>query len=59
MTTVYQLKPRFQHLLRPWPRRLAARGVTPNAITGRLLGIRLGFCRRSARAKPGKASSAA
>jgi len=33
MPTVYDLKPRFQDLLRPVVRGLAARGVTPNQIT--------------------------
>ncbi|MGE5385853.1 MAG: CDP-alcohol phosphatidyltransferase family protein [Betaproteobacteria bacterium] len=33
MISVYQLKPRFQSLLRPVVRRLAAAGVTANAVT--------------------------
>lgn len=33
MPSVMQLKPWFQSLLRPLCRRLAARGVTPNALT--------------------------
>lgn len=33
MPSVYDLKPRFQGLLRPLMRRLAALGLTPNAIT--------------------------
>jgi CDP-diacylglycerol---glycerol-3-phosphate 3-phosphatidyltransferase len=33
MPSVYDLKPRFQALLRPLMRRLAAAGVTPNAVT--------------------------
>jgi CDP-diacylglycerol--glycerol-3-phosphate 3-phosphatidyltransferase len=33
VTTIYDLKPRFQALLRPIVRRLAARGVTANQIT--------------------------
>jgi CDP-diacylglycerol--glycerol-3-phosphate 3-phosphatidyltransferase len=33
MRTIYDLKPRFQNLLRPLVRRLAAAGVTPNQIT--------------------------
>jgi len=33
MVSVYQLKPRFQALLRPAVRWLAARGVTANAVT--------------------------
>lgn len=33
MISVYQLKPRFQALLRPFVRRLAAAGVTANAVT--------------------------
>lgn len=33
MTSIYQLKPRFQALLRPLVRRLAAAGVTANAVT--------------------------
>lgn len=33
MLTVYQLKPAFQGLLRPAVGRLAAAGVTPNAVT--------------------------
>lgn len=33
MTSIYQLKPGFQALLRPLVRRLAAAGVTANAVT--------------------------
>ena len=33
MPSVYDLKPRFQNLLRPLMRRLAAVGLTPNAVT--------------------------
>src|SRR5256714_11677267 len=33
MASVYDLKPRFQNLLRPLMRRLAAIGLTPNAVT--------------------------
>jgi CDP-diacylglycerol--glycerol-3-phosphate 3-phosphatidyltransferase len=33
MPSVYGLKPRFQNLLRPLMRRLAAAGLTPNAVT--------------------------
>src|SRR5436853_3966609 len=33
MASVYDLKPRFQNLLRPLMRRLAAAGLTPNAVT--------------------------
>ncbi|MEM8628023.1 MAG: CDP-alcohol phosphatidyltransferase family protein, partial [Pseudomonadota bacterium] len=33
MVSVYQLKSRFQALLRPAVRWLAARGVTANAVT--------------------------
>ncbi len=33
MATIYQLKPRFQALLRPVARRLARAGCTPNAVT--------------------------
>lgn len=33
MASIYDLKPRFQALLRPLVRRLAAAGVTPNQIT--------------------------
>ncbi|MGT2451859.1 CDP-alcohol phosphatidyltransferase family protein [Cupriavidus basilensis] len=31
--TLYQIKPKFQALLRPWVKRLAARGVTANQVT--------------------------
>jgi len=31
--TIYDLKPRFQSLLRPVARRLAAAGVTANQVT--------------------------
>lgn len=33
MISIYQLKPRFQALLRPMTRALAARGVTANGVT--------------------------
>ena len=33
MPSVYDFKPRFQNLLRPLMRRLAAVGLTPNAVT--------------------------
>lgn len=33
MLTIYDLKPRFQNLLRPVVRGLAGRGVTPNQVT--------------------------
>ncbi|HKS41627.1 MAG TPA: CDP-alcohol phosphatidyltransferase family protein [Blastocatellia bacterium] len=33
MPSVYDLKPRFQNLLRPLMRRLAASGITPNVVT--------------------------
>lgn len=33
MISIYSLKPRFQNLLRPLVRRLAARGVTANQVT--------------------------
>jgi CDP-diacylglycerol--glycerol-3-phosphate 3-phosphatidyltransferase len=33
MPSVYDLKPRFQNLLRPLMRRLAAVGITPNVVT--------------------------
>jgi CDP-diacylglycerol--glycerol-3-phosphate 3-phosphatidyltransferase len=33
MTSIYQLKPAFQNLLRPVVRRLAAAGVTANSVT--------------------------
>lgn len=33
MASLYDLKPRFQALLRPWARGLLAAGITPNAIT--------------------------
>ena len=33
MLTIYQLKPRFQDLLRPTVRRLHARGATANQVT--------------------------
>ncbi|MBB4481559.1 hypothetical protein GGE46_004157 [Rhizobium etli] len=31
--SVYQLKSRFQHILRPLVRALAARGITANQVT--------------------------
>ncbi len=39
MKSVYDLKPAFQNLLRPLVNRLAARGVTPNALTLAALGL--------------------
>ena len=33
LATLYQLKPRFQALLRPWVRHMAARGITANQVT--------------------------
>lgn len=33
MVSIYQLKPRFQSLLRPVARRLAAAGITANSVT--------------------------
>ncbi|HKT34170.1 MAG TPA: CDP-alcohol phosphatidyltransferase family protein [Nitrospira sp.] len=33
MPSIYQLKPAFQHLLRPLTQRLAAASITPNQIT--------------------------
>lgn len=33
MLSIYQLKPKFQDLLRPWVQRLHARGVTANQVT--------------------------
>src|ERR1044072_238158 len=33
MPSVYDLKPRFQNLLRPFMRKLAAVGITPNVVT--------------------------
>lgn len=39
MISVYDLKPRFQALLRPLVDRLAARGVTPNQLTLATLGV--------------------
>ncbi len=33
MPSVYDLKPRFQNLLRPLMRKLAAAGITPNIVT--------------------------
>lgn len=44
MLTIYQLKPAFQGLLRPLVARLAALGVTANAVTllAMLLSLALG-----------------
>ncbi len=39
MATIYDLKPRFQALLRPLNRRLARAGITPNQITLAALGL--------------------
>ena len=33
MASIYELKPRFQGLLRPAVRRLVAAGIRPNAVT--------------------------
>lgn len=33
MLSIYQLKPRFQNLLRPWVQRLYDNGTTANQIT--------------------------
>lgn len=41
MITIYQLKPRFQALLRPLVAALAARGVTANAVTLAAMAISL------------------
>ena len=41
MLTIYDLKPRFQNLLRPLVRGLAVRGVTPNQITWAAFGLSL------------------
>lgn len=41
MRTIYDLKPRFQALLRPLVAALAARGVTPNQITVLAAGLSL------------------
>ena len=42
MATLYDLKPRFQALLRPLSRGLLAAGVTPNAVTLAALALSLG-----------------
>ncbi|MEE4011756.1 CDP-alcohol phosphatidyltransferase family protein [Roseibium sp. FZY0029] len=42
MPTIYQLKSRFQHLLRPLCRSLAANGVTANQVTLAALGLSVG-----------------
>ena len=44
MTSIYQLKPAFQNLLRPFVRRLAAAGVSANTVTlaAMLLSLLLG-----------------
>ncbi len=39
MASIYDLKPRFQALLRPLVERLAARGFTPNQVTLAALGL--------------------
>ncbi|MHA1189036.1 MAG: CDP-alcohol phosphatidyltransferase family protein [Alphaproteobacteria bacterium] len=39
MPTLYDIKPRFQALLKPFVSRLARRGVTPNQITGLALAL--------------------
>lgn len=39
MATIYQLKPRFQALLRPLVRRCAAAGITANGVTLAAMGI--------------------
>lgn len=41
MASLYDLKPRFQALLRPLARRLLAAGITPNAVTLAALGLSL------------------
>lgn len=41
MASLYDLKPRFQALLRPLVRRLLAAGVSPNAVTLAALGLSL------------------
>jgi hypothetical protein len=41
--TVYDLKPRFQSLLRPLVNRLAARGTTANQVTLVALALSSGF----------------
>lgn len=45
MLSIYQIKPRFQQLLRPLTRRLAAAGVTANAVTvlAMLISVGLGL----------------
>ncbi len=43
MASLYDLKPRFQALLRPLARRLLAAGVAPNAVTLAALGLSLGM----------------
>lgn len=50
MKSVYELKPRFQNLLRPLCRGLAGRGITPNQVTWAALllsaatGVGLALC---------------
>jgi CDP-diacylglycerol--glycerol-3-phosphate 3-phosphatidyltransferase len=39
MPSIYQLKPRFQALLRPTVQRLHARGVTANQVTLAAAGV--------------------
>lgn len=41
MPTIYDLKPRFQNLLRPITQTLARRGITPNQITWLAFGLSL------------------
>ncbi len=43
MASLYDLKPRFQALLRPLARGLLAAGVTPNAVTLAALALSLGL----------------
>jgi CDP-diacylglycerol--glycerol-3-phosphate 3-phosphatidyltransferase len=45
MPTIYQLKPAFQNLLRPWTKKLVNLGVTANQITliGTLISLILGI----------------
>lgn len=46
MASIYQLKPAFQRLLRPFVKRLAAAGVTANSVTvvAMLLSLVMGAC---------------
>ena len=43
MPSIYQLKPRFQALLRPLVKHLFARGVTANQVTAAALLMSLGI----------------